>query len=261
MAPNLLFYQLLVIALVLICFIIQVWWPDEPSRASKAPLESNKRRRKRSKEPKPFSGLIHKPLCEPWTQGADTPYGQEIRTSLYTSGYVSAMPHSMSCLPPRFRPYSLSMGADLTDAEREMGWKKLLSYITGSVDQELLLRHAYLVAENRILRQQIQGRVRLSDGERKTLAEIGKQLGKQALQEVATVVTPETILAWHRKLVAQKFDGSQQRKTLGRPKMAAELEALVVRIAQRIARGAMIVSLVPSPIWAIRSVLKPWATS
>src|SRR5262245_41136757 len=113
-----------------------------------------------------------------------------------------------------------------------MDWKQLLAYITGSVDQELLLRNEYLVAENRILRHQINGRVRLSDGERKTLAEIGKQLSKQALAEVATIGTPATILAWHRQLVAQTFDGSQQRKALGRPKIAAELEALVVRMAQ-----------------------------
>jgi transposase InsO family protein len=113
-----------------------------------------------------------------------------------------------------------------------MDWKQLLAYITGSVDQELLLRNEYLVTENRLLRKQIPGRVRLSDGERKTLAEIGKQLGKQALQEVATIVTPDTILAWHRKLIAQKCDGSQQRLAPGRPKMDEELEALVVRMAQ-----------------------------
>src|ERR671924_571250 len=113
-----------------------------------------------------------------------------------------------------------------------MDWKALLAYITGSVDQELLLRNEYLVSENRILRHQITGRVHLSDGERKILAEIGKKLSKQALAEVASIVTPDTILAWHRKLVAQKFDGSEQRKPLGRPKIAAELEALIVRIAQ-----------------------------
>jgi transposase InsO family protein len=113
-----------------------------------------------------------------------------------------------------------------------MDWKQLLAYITGSVDQELLLRNEYLVMENRILRSQITGRVRLTDGERKTLAEIGQKLGKQALAEVASIVTPATILAWHRKLVAQKFDGSQQRKTPGRPPIAQELEALVVRMAQ-----------------------------
>jgi putative transposase len=113
-----------------------------------------------------------------------------------------------------------------------MDWKRLLAYITGSVDQELLLCNAYLVTENRLLRKQIPGRVRLSDGERKTLAEIGTKLGKQALAEVATIVTPETILAWHRKLVAKKFDGSPQHQTPGRPKIAQDLEALVVRMAQ-----------------------------
>jgi putative transposase len=113
-----------------------------------------------------------------------------------------------------------------------MDWKHLLAYITGTVDQELLLRNEYLVTENRMLRNQITGRVRLTDAERKTLAAIGHKLGKQALTEVATIVKPETILGWHRKLVAQQFDGSQQRQSPGRPKIAEELEALIVRIAQ-----------------------------
>src|SRR4030095_11291570 len=113
-----------------------------------------------------------------------------------------------------------------------MDWKHLLAYITGTVDQELLVRNEYLVTENRMLRHQITGRVRLSDGERKTLAEIGQKLGKKALAEVATIVTPDTILAWHRKLVAQKFDGSKQRKAPGRPRIDPELEALIVRMAQ-----------------------------
>lgn len=60
-----------------------------------------------------------------------------------------------------------------------MDWKHLLAYITGSVDQELLLRNEYLVMENRLLRSQIKGRVRLSDSERKTLGAIGKKLGRQ----------------------------------------------------------------------------------
>jgi len=113
-----------------------------------------------------------------------------------------------------------------------MDWKQLLVYMTGSVDQELLVRNEYLVTENRILRQQITGRVRLSDGGRKTLAELGKKLGRQALAEVASIVKPETILAWHRMLVAKKFDGSSQRKAPGRPPVDAELETLVVRLAQ-----------------------------
>jgi putative transposase len=114
-----------------------------------------------------------------------------------------------------------------------MDWKTLLAYITGTVDQELLLRNEYLVTENRMLRNHIKGRLRLSDGERTALADIGQRLGKQALQEVATIVKPDTILGWHRKCVAQKCDGSQQRKVPGRPMIDQELEALVVRIAQK----------------------------
>ena len=68
--------------------------------------------------------------------------------------------------------------------DRHMDWKTLLAYITGSVDQELLLRNEYLVTENRILRNQITGRVRLTDGERKALTAIGQKLGKKALEEV-----------------------------------------------------------------------------
>ncbi len=64
-----------------------------------------------------------------------------------------------------------------------MDWKRLLACITGSMDQELLLRNEYLAAENRILRNQIRGRLWLTDGERRTLAEIGKQLGKKALED------------------------------------------------------------------------------
>jgi transposase len=58
------------------------------------------------------------------------------------------------------------------------------------------------------------------------------KLSKQALEEVASIVKPDTILAWHRKLVAQKFDGSTHRKSLGRPHVDPELEALVLRMAR-----------------------------
>ena len=113
-----------------------------------------------------------------------------------------------------------------------MDWKTLLAYISGSVDEELLLRNEYLAAENRILRDQIKGRVQLTDAERQTLAEIGKKLGKKALEEVAQIVKPDTILAWQRKLAADKFDGSNQRKSLGRPRVDKVLEDLVVQMAK-----------------------------
>ena len=71
MAPNQLFYQLLVVALVLICLLIHVGWPDKPRAMPQPPPASNKRRRTRSKEPKPFPGSIHKPLCAACAQGID----------------------------------------------------------------------------------------------------------------------------------------------------------------------------------------------
>ena len=113
-----------------------------------------------------------------------------------------------------------------------MVWKRLLAYITGSVDQDLLLRNEYLVTENRVLRNQIKGRLRLSDPERMQLAEIGKRLGRKALAQVAQIVRPETILGWHRKLIARKFDGSRQRGRPARPDPRPEIEELVVRMAK-----------------------------
>jgi putative transposase len=113
-----------------------------------------------------------------------------------------------------------------------MDWKELLAYITGSVDEELLLRNEYVAAENRILRNQIKGRLRLTDRERKTLAEIGKKLGRKALEGVANIVTPDTILGWHRKLIAKKFDGSKHRKYPGRPAIPKEIEDQILRCAR-----------------------------
>jgi hypothetical protein len=81
-----------------------------------------------------------------------------------------------------------------------------LAYITGTVDQELLLRNEYLIAENRNLKNQIKGRLLLSDPEKKTLAEIGHRLGRKALEDVANAARPDMILGWFRRLVAQKFD-------------------------------------------------------
>ena len=112
-----------------------------------------------------------------------------------------------------------------------MDWRKVLGYIAGTVDEELLLRNEYLAAENRILMEQLKGRLRLTDPQRKTLAEIGYRLGRQALADVANVVKPETILGWYRKLVAQKFDGSKARG-VGRPQISQDVEALIVRMAR-----------------------------
>jgi putative transposase len=93
-----------------------------------------------------------------------------------------------------------------------MEWTRILAYITGSVDRELPLRNEYLAAENRILRTKLNRRLRFSDAERATPGEIGFRLGRRTLSEVATAAQPDTILAWYRRLVARKFDGSQSRR-------------------------------------------------
>jgi Homeodomain-like domain len=113
-----------------------------------------------------------------------------------------------------------------------MVWARMLAYIAGTVDQELLLRNEYLAAENRILKMQIKGRLLLSDGEKATLSEIAYRLGRKALREVAMVAQPETILAWYRRLIAHKFDGSKSRRRPGRPRVRADIESLVVRMAK-----------------------------
>src|SRR5580698_3004756 len=115
---------------------------------------------------------------------------------------------------------------------RNKKWARLLAYVTGTVNQELLLQNEYLAAENRILRAKLPSTLRLTNPERATLAETGRRLGRKALREVACVAKPDTILAWYRKLVAQKFDGSKHRKYPGRPRVAADVKALVVRMAK-----------------------------
>ena len=90
----------------------------------------------------------------------------------------------------------------------------------------------YLQEENRVLRAQLGARrLRLNDDQRRRLAVKAKKLGRRLLAQVATIVTPETLLAWHRKLVAQKYDGSEQRRP-GRPRTANHLETLVTRMAE-----------------------------
>jgi hypothetical protein len=104
-----------------------------------------------------------------------------------------------------------------------------LALVAGHVDEELLLRNEYLAAENEILRSKIRGRVPMTDHERIRLAKLGKRLGRKALKDIAAIVTPETITAWYRRLVAQKYDGSKNRGP-GRPRIDPEVDKLIVRM-------------------------------
>src|SRR5712675_2321267 len=91
----------------------------------------------------------------------------------------------------------------------------------------------YLREENRVLREQLGGqRVRLNDDQRRRLAAKAKRLGRKLLAEVATIVTPETLLGWHRKLIAMKYDGTASRAP-GRPPTGTEITTLVIRMAKQ----------------------------
>src|SRR6478735_6290515 len=101
-------------------------------------------------------------------------------------------------------------------------WARILAYVTGLVNQKLLLQNEYLAAENCILRAHLPARMRLSDPERSTLAEIGKRLGRQ----VACVAKPDTILARYPRLIARKFDSSKLRTSPGRPPSGQRIKPL-----------------------------------
>src|SRR2546426_2626497 len=92
---------------------------------------------------------------------------------------------------------------------------------------------AYLSEENRILKAQLGSRrLRLTDTERRRLAALAHPLGRQRLKAVATLATPDTLMRWYKRLAAQKFDGSTKRRPLGRPRVAEEVEQLVMRMAE-----------------------------
>ena len=105
-----------------------------------------------------------------------------------------------------------------------MNWARILAYVTGTVDQELLVRTEYLAAENRILKAQLTGQLKLSDAERGALGEIAYRLGSKALDDVASIARPETILGWYRKLIARKFDGSKARRGPGEASLRRTLK-------------------------------------
>jgi putative transposase len=109
----------------------------------------------------------------------------------------------------------------------------LIAMVAGWLQRHQQQVIAYLLVENRVLKAQLGGRrLRLTDTERHRLATLAYPLGRRCLQEVATIATPATLLRWYTRLIAQKFDGSQQRRPCGRPRIAEEVEQLIVRMAE-----------------------------
>jgi putative transposase len=108
----------------------------------------------------------------------------------------------------------------------------VLIALAGWMNQRHQQTIEYLREENRVLREQLGNRrLRFNDDQRRRLAVRAKGLGRKLLSELATLITPDTLLAWHRKLIAQKYGGHDKRGP-GRPRTAKELESLVVRMAE-----------------------------
>ena len=107
----------------------------------------------------------------------------------------------------------------------------LLVMVAGWVNEHQRCVIAYLQEENRVLRE-LHGkkRLRFNDDQRRRLAARGGALGRRLMGEIGTLVTPDTILRWHRELIARKYDGSAARRP-GRPSVAREIRELVVRMA------------------------------
>jgi transposase InsO family protein len=112
-------------------------------------------------------------------------------------------------------------------------WQLLLLILAGWINRTQQDAVEYLITENRILREQLgKKRILLNNDQRRRLAVKNKILGRKMLNELVTIVTPQTILRWHRKLVARHWDYSHRRKSTGRPPVSPEIVDLVLRIAR-----------------------------
>jgi putative transposase len=107
----------------------------------------------------------------------------------------------------------------------------LLMLCAGWLQRQQATVIEYLQAENRTLREQLRGRrIVFTDAQRCLLAERAIAVGRRALRELGTVVTPETLLRWHRELVARKWTFVERRRP-GRPRTRDELVRLIIRMA------------------------------
>jgi putative transposase len=110
-------------------------------------------------------------------------------------------------------------------------WQLFVAVLAGWINEHQQSAIEYLREENRVLKEQLGGkRLRLTDDQRRRLASKGKKLGRRVLAELASIVTPDTILRWHRQLIAQKW--THQRRSMGRPRTMREIADLAVRMAR-----------------------------
>jgi putative transposase len=109
----------------------------------------------------------------------------------------------------------------------------LIAMVAGWIQRHQQHVITYLHEENRVLKAHLGGRrLRLTDTEHRSLAALAHPLGRKRLKDVSAIATPDTLLRWYKRLIAQKFDGSTQRRPLGRPRVAEEIEQLVMSMAE-----------------------------
>ena len=112
-------------------------------------------------------------------------------------------------------------------------WQILLLILGGWINKHQQDAIDYLLAENRILREKLgKRRILLTDAQRRKLAIKGKVLGRKVLSDICSIVTPETILRWHRTLIADKWNYSKLRRKVGRPSINQEVTDLLLRMAR-----------------------------
>jgi putative transposase len=125
----------------------------------------------------------------------------------------------------------------------------VLVALAGWINQQQRDVIDYLQEENRTLREQLgPGQLRFTDDQRRRLATKAKTLGRRVLRDIATIVTPDTLLAWHRQLIAQQYDGNARRGP-GRPPIMREIRGLIVRMATE------------NRDWGYTRIQGPWPTS
>ncbi len=112
-------------------------------------------------------------------------------------------------------------------------WQLLLLILAGWINRQEQDVIEYLRAENRVLREKLgKKRILLNDDQRRRLSVKGKILGQRMLEQMATIATPDTIMRWHRELVARKWDYSARRQKVGRPPVSEEIVDLLLRMAR-----------------------------
>ena len=122
---------------------------------------------------------------------------------------------------------------------RQKFWITLITCLAYCIDRELYRAIDYLKEQVRVLleQQEKDKHILLNDTQRRRLALKARKLRRELLKETTLLFTPETVLGWYRKLIAQKYDGSANRGKVGRPRMNREIIHWILKIKEENAWG------------------------